>query len=747
MAPFRRTLRWRDARHLLILALWAMHSLPMALAATSPSAGCFSMAGTAFCSAFTGAKLQPLATSAGLLFNSPASFDDYLTQSITPSSFTQVIHTAFGCNTAQSKLDTKSSTVQNFLSYSCALSAFQSQSCWDASTLAAAQQGKTGPVALCRSSCDTYVSSLQQLFAKNPQSCVGPSAKDLDSKFNSLKALCSTNAFFNATSNCVNAAQNEKSTCGAAPLDAICTSCSSFSDTDTCTALLASTKPLSSPALIGIVAGSAIAVVALIFMAFMYRRRRREHVEKVTYKPNGNGGLASSLSRGFASLGRGGYGHGSRQRNDGPTFNALSARAIPPAAPALPSSPRVNGHQWNSTPQFPKDDPASGAAAGGYMSFGEARRPSATGAPLRTAQMPRRPSANNNNNAIPGFSSPLPPPRRPSGGGGANGNGASGMQFFEEFVPLSPMPLILGTSPAADSALLSNSPGVISNPRPRGDSRATTRPTHLPPPLPTAMTGGGVNGISPASIGLLGSSYQSHIASPLRPMGESPLYTAAVAADPFASSGMPGKDMPYAMALPLAVEDEDDHVPKFTLPSTISRSAKYPPAAMMGSNNKRAHHRVTGVTALTCAPTEIDTAGSNSSGFGTVPRRQSSLVDTPASLAFRRQLLRSTRSESPPPPEIPASILAAQVEEYGDDENAPDILDEPKYYVCIRPYEALSSDEMSLAPGHMVLVQAVYSDGWAWGCNTSTDEAGMLPLVCLVPVAAEATAPERRGRR
>ncbi|KAI9183828.1 hypothetical protein H9P43_002880 [Blastocladiella emersonii ATCC 22665] len=662
---------------------------------------------------FRGASLQPMATKTSLLFNSASSFDAYMVNSISTTPFKLQIYDNFQCSVAQSALNTTRTNIQFFISFQCAMTASQSQACWDPKAVPAAQAGKPQPAGtpawqLCRSSCDAYVNSLETLLAKDAAACAGPSQNDVKARIKDLRTLCATNVHFNATSNCIDAAQNERATCGRAPLDEICTSCSSFSTTSTCKNILpglarggengtpgttSGTASDSSSVLVPVLIGTAAGGVAMLVCGFMglflYRRKQQQKRD-----------LIASNSRYPPVTGDGGSS----------TVSISNSHMMMPARPRTPPQ---------APPRVPHWDPGMQAVA----------------SPVASSF--------------------------PHSNGGA----------LREF----------GGPPSAVSAAPSASV-TITSPRPRGESfgaaaAAMRNTAHLPLPAPVAATAGGTSPSSWTSSSL------KHIASPHRP--DNMLYTAIVPANEYGmpkdaihmapmgrSNSLPlavpppavtttatGSRLPYSSqqqrsrtsgpmmryAMPLDVGEDDEaptgpppglpalaaepdlRVDKFILPSTISSRGKRNNAlgagisgnplyelpstlSSRGRENAAAGNRMTYATA-----TELDHA---------VPRRLSSALGNGIGIGLgaglgNHALLNGNSATSGlrPSPVHPAPSQS--------------------YYVVIRAYAAASRDEMSIAAGDMVLVQSLYSDGWAYGMNTTQERSGMFPLICTVPVATE----------
>ncbi|ORZ40226.1 hypothetical protein BCR44DRAFT_1424661 [Catenaria anguillulae PL171] len=595
----------------------ALIAFAVVVAVVASASGCFPMSDTAFCPLFRGSKLQPVASSSGTLFNSPATFDSFAVQTIAPSTFRQYIYDEFGCVPQKSTLASlKSTGIQFFISYQCANFASASTDCYDPKIMNAIAAGRpapagTPPWALCKSSCDSYVNSLESLLTSNAGVCVGRTDSEVKNKIKSLRDNCANNPFFNQTIGCVDASINERATCGKSSLDEICTTCSSFSTTSTCKSFISrSSDSTDTPSTLIIIIIITVGVICLGCLVgggwwFMNVRSTRR---KESFSISSFGGGAMSVV-------------------------APQVQQPKPSRHAVPRSP------ISPTLQSP----------GPFSPFGD---------------------------TFPSSESRL----------------------------LAPPSLRAATGPAqgSNNNLNSNSFGT-----------KATRPT-LAPPSPSA--------------GALGTSYQSstgsspHYASPLRP-NDSPLYTAAAANTDNVyrdATISPMRNFHHAMPLP-PIEDpvvdnarghyHDDP----TVLTSTRRSTKY------DTQRRR--------TNVTCAPTEIDVA---------VPRRQSSALGINSQAYGSLRNVRDRHSPSPPPA-APPSVPVPDVD--------PDP-EGPRYYVVIRVYSPQASDELELQPGDVLLVQHLYSDGWGYAMNTTSDSTGMFPLVCAVPVADDSsrTAARSPGR-
>jgi len=71
--------------------------------------------------------------------------------------------------------------------------------------------------------------------------------------------------------------------------------------------------------------------------------------------------------------------------------------------------------------------------------------------------------------------------------------------------------------------------------------------------------------------------------------------------------------------------------------------------------------------------------------------------------------------------ESTANGINQQTLSTGNDENIP----------VIAGYDAQKLDELTLTLGDIITVNSVYSDGWGFGINNSTNEKGYFPIVCL----------------
>ncbi|KNE55436.1 hypothetical protein AMAG_01327 [Allomyces macrogynus ATCC 38327] len=688
--------------------------------ASIPSS-CFPLATTTYCGAFQGAALHPITTANGtVLYNTSDSYTAWLQQSLLPQPFVKRMLDNFGCSSDSAPTFPLGKTgLRHFVSFLCASSIAQSQECWTRAIVQAVQQGRappsgTKPFALCRSSCTAFVDSLENLMVKSGDVCRGPSPAVKASKIQEMRTLCASSMWFNATSNCVDAAKAEEPWCGFAPLSDMCSGCEPFAGSSGCNALAAAasiatpiptTAPTADPMTdsdaarasekITIIAASTTsAVVAAVVIALMVVMRRKQQLARSNQTapaPTGSSNRdtpASARRDSAARTGSRGVAVDSPRRGSEFAMSPFKRPSLQTSSPVLQHatiqhSPALHHSSLTGTPVLaPTIGTSSPAQHHASVLAGHSlNSPSSWTIPLPDRLAPLE----------------MPPPHL-------------GVTAFLSPVPVANRPITLALPPT--STILRGVP---------------QEPTSAPVDA------------RPVTLVLPPNSTISRL--PPLPSGEAPIMLL----------------LPPTSTLNRRVSDQTVTSPIYQLPSTLSsrgrggnsgqnRSTMSPTEYVLPSTlTSRRRTQETTSPAPDLAepragePNHVDGASTVSplpslsqmplpAPMAPVSLRESSLIAAPSPTHSR---VRS--SVSSPAPSTPIAGGGGAL-------MAGTLTATAKFRVVIRKYDRQLEDEMTLVPGDMIEVLEAFEDGWALGVNltrgsTDGEDAAAFPLVCTVPVA------------
>ncbi|KAJ3359533.1 hypothetical protein GGF32_009179 [Allomyces javanicus] len=682
---------------------------------------CFPLATTAYCGAFQGAALHPVTTANGtVLYNTSDSYTAWLQQSLLPQPFVKRMLDNFGCsNDSAPTFPLGKTGLRHYVSFQCASSIAQSQECLNRTVVQAVQQGRapppaTKPFALCRSSCTAFVDSLESLMVKNGDVCRGPSPVVKAGKIQEMRNLCTNSLWFNATSNCVDAAKAEGPWCGFAPLSDMCGGCEPFAGSSGCKELAAAaslaTPTLSAPTAdpttdsdaarasdkITIIAASATsAVVAAVVIGLMVVVRRRQRL--------------------------------ARSNQTGPAPNGSSNRGAPRSYARRDSAARTGSRG------IAVDSPRRGSD----FAMSPFKRPSLqTGSPvLQHSTIQHSPALHHSSLAgtpvlAPTIGTGSPAPHHVSVLAGHSMDSPSSwtIPLPDRLAPLEIPSPSLGVPAFPSPAPVANRPITLALPPTSTISRGMLQE-------PSSAPADG----RPVTLVLPSNSTISRL--PPLPSGEAPIMLV----------------LPPNSTVNRRVSGQTVTSPIYQLPSTLSsrgrggssgqnRSTMSPTEYVLPSTltSRRRTQEPTSPAPDATEPSGMqghDRAGASPlpslsemplpAPLAPVSRRESSLIAAPSPTHSR---VRSSVS-SP----APATSIAGA----GGTSMAGTLTATAKYRVVIRKYDRQLEDEMTLVPGDMIEVLEAFEDGWALGINlmrgSTGDEqdAAAFPLVCTVPVAMD----------
>ncbi|KAJ3370335.1 hypothetical protein GGF31_004165 [Allomyces arbusculus] len=680
---------------------------------------CFPLATSAYCGAFQGAALHPVTTANGtMLYNTSDSYTAWLQQSLLPQPFVKRMIDNFGCsNDSAPTFPLGKTGLRHYVSFQCASSIAQSTECWDRTVVQAVQQGRppppgTKPFALCRSSCTAFVDSLENLMVKNGDVCRGPSPAVKAGKIQEMRNLCTNSVWFNATSNCVDAAKAEELWCGLAPLPDMCGGCEPFAGSSGCKELaaaasLATPTPSSAPTVdpaansdaaraserITIIAASTTsAVVAAVVIGLMVMVRRRQRL--------------------------------ARSNQTGPAPNGSSNRGTPGSA-------RRDSAARTGRRGIVIDSPRRGS----NFAMSPFKRPSLqTGSPvLQLSTIQHSPALHHSSLAgtpvlAPTIGTVSPAPHHSSVLVGQSTESWT-IPLPDQLAPLEMLSPSLGVTAFPSPVPVANRPITLALPPTSTISRAVLQEPSSAPA-----------GARPVTLVLPPKSTISRL--PPLPSGEAPIMLV----------------LPPNSTINRRVSGQTATSPIYQLPSTLSsrgrggssgqnRSTMSPTEYVLPST-LTSRRRTQEPTSPTPGSAGEPNGEQGHDGAGASPLPSLSELPLPAPLApVSRRESSLIAAPSPTHSRVRSSVSspapATPITGAGGASTAGTLTTTAKYRVTIRKYDRQLEDEMTLMPGDMIEVLEAFEDGWALGINltrgSTGDEEGAaaFPLVCTVPVAMD----------